>query len=250
MAQGYFDVSDIVEHSVNQSDFMSVEPSLTQSLGKNPDEVSSLKVNLFSPDRSQQIGMISLKHIQCRRRTSFLNLVADSVVQIVPMVGIDFSMSNLTFDERKSIHSNNEDRPNEYRDLLQAVSKAFKLIAPSALFYGFGANSVMKVTEVSDLFAGTGDLLNPIVMIDNLEKEYYAALRRVELNLPVKHSSLIQKALDFAERSLDHFQKDEHQNSLSYFVVYIFTAGIIDDIDACVSQLARALNLPISLCIV
>ena len=48
-----------------------------------------------------------------------------------------------------------------------------------------------KVTEVSDLFAGTGDLLNPIVMTDTLEKQYYEALRRVELNLPVKFASLI-----------------------------------------------------------
>jgi hypothetical protein len=32
--------------------------------------------------------------------------------------------------------------------------------------------------------------------------------------------------------------------------MYIFAAGIIDDIDACVSQLARALNLPISIIIV
>lgn len=33
-------------------------------------------------------------------------------------------------------------------------------------------------------------------------------------------------------------------------MVYIFAAGIIDDIDACVSQLARALNLPVSITIV
>jgi hypothetical protein len=118
-------------------------------------------------------------------------------------------MANLTFDERKCVHSVNEDRPNEYRDLLQAISKSFKLISPSSLFYGFGANSVTKVTEVSDLFVGTGDLLNPIVMTDNLEKEYYAALKRVELNLPVKFAKLIEKAIDFAERSLEHFQKDE-----------------------------------------
>lgn len=114
-------------------------------------------------------------------------------------------MSNLTFDDRKCIHSVNEDKPNEYRDLIQAISKSFKLISPSALFYGFGANSVTKVTEVSDLFVATGDLLNPIVMIDNLEKEYYAALRRVELNLPVKFQKLIEKALDYAEGSLEHF---------------------------------------------
>ncbi len=62
--------------------------------------------------------MISLKKIQCRRRTSFLNLVADQMLEIVPILGVDFSMANLTFDDRKCIHSVNEDKPNEYRDLL------------------------------------------------------------------------------------------------------------------------------------
>lgn len=114
-------------------------------------------------------------------------------------------MANLTFDERKCIHTVNEDRPNEYRDLMQAITKSFKLISPSALFYGFGANSVRSITEVSDLFVGSGDLLNPVVMTDNLEREYYAALRRVELNLPVKMASVIEKAIDFSEKALEHF---------------------------------------------
>ena len=117
------------------------------------------------------------------------------MLEIVPIVGIDFSMSNLTFDARTCIHSVNEDNPNEYRNLLSAVSKAYRLISPTSLFYGFGANSVTKITEVSDLFVGTGDLLNPIVMTDNLEKEYYQCLKRVELNLPVKLSKLISKGV-------------------------------------------------------
>lgn len=117
------------------------------------------------------------------------------MLEIVPIIGIDFSMSNLTFDSRKCIHSVNEDNPNEYRNLLSAVSKAYRLISPTSLFYGFGANSVTKITEVSDLFVGTGDLLNPIVMTDNLEKEYYSCLKRVELNLPVKLSKLIAKGV-------------------------------------------------------
>ena len=83
------------------------------------------------------------------------------------------------------------------------MSKSFKLISPSTLLYGFGANSVTKVTEVSDLFIGTGDLLNPIVMTDNLEKEYYSALRRIELNLPVNFAKVLKKAIDFAEKSLE-----------------------------------------------
>ncbi len=91
------------------------------------------------------------------------------MLEIVPVVAIDFSLSNLTFDDRKCIHTVNEDNLNEYRDLLIAISKAFRQISPSSLFYGFGANSVAKKTEVSDLFVGTGDMLNPVVMTDHLE---------------------------------------------------------------------------------
>ena len=62
--------------------------------------------------------MISLRNIQCKRRTSFLKLIADQVVDVVPLIGIDFSMANITFDERKCIHSINEDKKNEYRNLV------------------------------------------------------------------------------------------------------------------------------------
>lgn len=48
------------------------------------------------------------------------------MLELIPMVGIDYSMSNLTFDERKCLHSINEDNPNEYRDLMSTISKAYK----------------------------------------------------------------------------------------------------------------------------
>jgi predicted RNA-binding protein Jag len=70
--------------------------------------------------------VISFKKIRCKRRTSFLDLIAHQMLELVPMIGIDYSMSNLTFDERKCIHSINEDNPNEYRDLMSTISKAFK----------------------------------------------------------------------------------------------------------------------------
>ena len=52
--------------------------------------------------------------------------MANQMLDIVPIIAIDFSLSNLTFDERKCIHSVNEDNQNEYRDLLTAVSKAYR----------------------------------------------------------------------------------------------------------------------------
>jgi hypothetical protein len=143
--------------------------------------------------------MIGIKNIQCKKRTSFLDLVVNQMLEIVPIVAVDFSLSNLTFDERKCIHTVNEDNPNEYRDLILAISKAYKQISPTSLFYGFGASSVSKVTEVSDLFVGTGDLLNPIVMTDHLDQAYYNCLKRVELYVPVRISKAIAKAVEFAQ---------------------------------------------------
>ena len=178
-------------------------------------------------------------------------------MDVVPLIGIDFSMANITFDERKCIHSVNEEKMNEYRNLVQAVSKAYKLISPTSLFYGFGANPVLKVTEVSDLFVGTGDLLNPIVMTDKLEHEYYGCLKRIEINQPVKFSQVIKKSVQFAEKSVAHFlEKVENENShegghaLSYFVVYILSAGLIDDLEDSIRELTKVINLPISIVIV
>ena len=68
-------------------------------------DFSGYKLPLFNADRTQQIGVISLKSIRCKRRTSFLDLIAHQMLELIPMVGIDYSMSNLTFDERKCIHS-------------------------------------------------------------------------------------------------------------------------------------------------
>jgi hypothetical protein len=127
------------------------------------------------------------------------------MLEIVPIVAVDFSMSNLTFDDRKCIHTVNEDNQNEYRDLISSVSRAFRQISSSTLFYGFGANSVKTKTEVSDLFIGTGDLLNPVVMTDHLEQAYYQCLKKVELNLPVHIAKVVAKAVEFAMQSESHF---------------------------------------------
>jgi len=41
------------------------------------DEFSELKLQLFNKDRSQQIGMIGIRNIQCKKRTSFLDLIVN-----------------------------------------------------------------------------------------------------------------------------------------------------------------------------
>ena len=42
----------------------------------------------------------------------------------------------------------------------------------------------------------------------------------------------------------------EGGHSLTYFVVYIMAAGLIDDLDASIQELTKVINLPISIVIV
>jgi hypothetical protein len=62
VAVGTIEAADLISNSVNQDDFVSVEPSLTQGGKRNQDE-SQMKVNLYSKDKTQNIGLISLKQI-------------------------------------------------------------------------------------------------------------------------------------------------------------------------------------------
>ena len=68
---------------------------------------------------------------------------------------------------------------------------------------------------------------------------------------------MIKKSVQFAEKSVAHFlEKVENENShegghaLSYFVVYILSAGLIDDLEDSIRELTKVINLPISIVIV
>ena len=96
VAFGEFQAGEIVSNSICQNDFIDVEPRLTQSdssggdsrrVAKNAsflednsfefDVSGGFKLSLFNKHKTQTVGVISLRNIQCKRRTSFLNLIAN-----------------------------------------------------------------------------------------------------------------------------------------------------------------------------
>jgi len=128
-------------------------------------------------------------------------------------VAIDFSLSNMTFDERKSLHTTKQERISEYSNLLKFVSKTFIKVAPATLYYGFGAKLIKGQGEdgpckTSDLFAGTCDLMNPLVPTINLESQYYKTLQQVELNAPVHISKILHKAIEFSQKAEQKFWEE------------------------------------------
>lgn len=77
-------------------------------------------------------------------------------------MGIDFSLSNLTFDEHKCIHSLKKGSPNDYIPVINAVENAYRHMCQKMIGFGMGARLVPKKGETSDLFAMNGNIFNPV----------------------------------------------------------------------------------------
>ena len=107
--------------------------------------------------------------IQCHY--SFLDLYNRNQLNIIPVIGVDFSLANLTFDLKKyCIHTLKEDAPNDYMDCLKSVAKAFNYFNRFMVPIGFGSKTIFEKDldfkvdlPASNLFAMTGDFFQPYV---------------------------------------------------------------------------------------
>jgi hypothetical protein len=57
-----------------------------------------------------------------KRALSTFGFVQSGDLRVVPMIAIDFSLGNLTFEDNTCMHSTNPNKPNDYRDLLQMLA--------------------------------------------------------------------------------------------------------------------------------
>lgn len=83
----------------------------------------------------------------------------------MPVVAVDFSLANLTFDQNQfCIHTLKDGAPNDYMDCLRSVSKSFQYFNKFILPVGFGARTVKSGdAPACNLFAMTGDFMDPFV---------------------------------------------------------------------------------------
>jgi hypothetical protein len=88
-------------------------------------------------------------------------------LNIVPIIAVDFSLANLTFDVGQyCIHTLKEGAPNDYMDCLKSVSKSFYHFNRFILPVGFGARTLSNAPgdgPACNLFSMTGDFMDPFV---------------------------------------------------------------------------------------
>jgi hypothetical protein len=79
----------------------------------------SLLLSISNPNGKQK-GFIKFKNCTVRNLYSFLDLHVRYNLNLVPIIAVDFSLSNLTFDEScYCLHSLKPGQPNDYLDVLR-----------------------------------------------------------------------------------------------------------------------------------
>ena len=96
-------------------------------------------------DNQKYKGKMEIMQCSARRFFTFFDLILSHKLNIVPVIGVDFSLANLTFDENQyCLHTLKQGAPNDYVTALKCVADAYKAYSKFNLAYGFGARTYMR----------------------------------------------------------------------------------------------------------
>ena len=121
-------------------------------------------------------------------QVSVLDLLPDSI-SISPIICIDFSMANLTFQSNgTSVHTPSLKKPNQYRDLMEMICQdmySSELFVP---IFGYGAKTFKGSSETCNVFPLSMNMSNPLLPNQDelLQDQYAKCLKELKLDVPVK----------------------------------------------------------------
>ena len=163
-------------------------------------------MSLNHSPRPTSYGLLELPNVQVGRtimkeHTSFFQYCLTENFSIVPIMAIDFSLANLTFDDNAALHRVKTGRPNLYIDVFTHLTRLIPAFSvPFCLPFGYGAKTnPKKINEASECFAISGDFFRPEVSFHDLLSKYSTMLKSIELALPVRLGSTLRLAVDIAE---------------------------------------------------
>ena len=114
-------------------------------------------------------------------------------MRVVPLIGIDFSLGNLTFENDNTLmHSTNPNKPNNYRNLLRMISHAYRNVLNLPIF-GYGGKTSPFSNKTSHFFPLSRSIRNPFTPNDEhtIDQVYQDCLSTLELSLPVNVTPLV-----------------------------------------------------------
>jgi len=201
-------------------------------------------------EKAKYRGKFEISNCSARRYYTFFDLQLRNKLNIVPIIGVDYSLANLTFDDNcYCIHTLKPGLPNDYVDVLRHVSTSFKNYSRFMVAYGFGARTTAGEGPACDLLSMTGDYADPFVQSeDELINCYAGTIKTVRLALPVNYKKIVQFVCDLAQ--MEYGTASDATHIKNYYVVTLLMAGVIDDLEDSLNEILRAADLPISVVVI
>ena len=139
-------------------------------------------MQLFLLQGCKLSGNLDVKSFKAVRCCTFFDLIFKNRLNIVQIVGVDFSMANLTMDDTSFCnHSLKPGAPNDYISCLKATQAAYAPLSEFKMAYGFGARTLErgdKSQAACDLFSMSGDMQDTLVhSAEEMIACYYGTLK-------------------------------------------------------------------------
>jgi hypothetical protein len=101
---------------------------------------------ILSDKKGKPKARLFMREFGIKSLCSFTDLYMKHSLNIVPVIAVDFSLANLTFDDMAqctgTLHSLKETAPNDYTDAMTTVSRIFRHFSRFSMPVGFGARTL------------------------------------------------------------------------------------------------------------
>lgn len=190
-------------------------------------------------------GLLVMKKCQIVIQPSFIDYIQGGTSMNFS-IAVDFTASNGDPRDQRSLHyMNPQTMENQYTTAIRSVGDIVQDYDTDKQFpaLGFGARIPPNGQVSHEFFLNLSQENNPYCSgVEGILQAYHHSLQSVKLYGPTNFSPVINHVANFARA----YQANGNQ----YFVLLILTDGIITDLDATLSSIIAASDLPMSIIII
>lgn len=199
-------------------------------------------------NRYTNSGKLRLANVSVTPMPTFVQYLQNANLSMRFIIAIDFTGSNGDPRTPESLHSMADPvaRPNEYVRALSSVGSVLASYDPTQQFAALGFGGELPGSgqrSVSHNFSLNGSANPYCTGIEGVLDAYKRCLWEVRLAGPTYAAPVIRHAIQLA-------RAPPPAGGLSYYVLLLLTDGVLNDMDATVSAIIDACELPLSIAIV
>lgn len=198
------------------------------------------------PEGGKKNGTVTML-VGMQRAFSFFDYLRGGL-ELRMVVGLDFTRSNRSVEDPRSLHYMNGQLKNDYVTVLRSVAEVINSYGSHKGFpaYGFGAKIPPSGSICSHCFAISGDFFAPELKgVDALVEAYQRSIHVVRLHGPTYLREVIQMAASYAAQNEDVHETNDNGVYMHFWVLLLITDGEIADRTETAEELCKVSKLPL-----